>query len=220
MEIRNIDYNFIRKRLKRLEEAYKQSSDHTVRMAVKDKTFGEIIDRIDGFYEMFGESFEACQMGSLREIDMLCEEVMSKYTAKKLPSIAKGQAKKMLKLKERDLDKLLREYNKAVEERPLTYFSQQIDQKIVFITEMDGELVGTVGQVSKNQKNRESLCPFCNRFRKGDEILFATNAYSGKNGEYSAVGQYFCTDYVRCNEEIEDTTVLDAFVGYSLKKKK
>lgn len=125
----------------------------------------------------------------------------------------------MLKLKERDLNIFLREYNNALKGNPLTYYSQQIDQKVVFVTEDQGQLVGVVGSVSPNQRNRETLCPFCRKFRKGDEIRFVSIPVIGKKGEYSSIGQYCCSDMVKCNADIEETEALTEFVGYSYKKK-
>lgn len=221
MELKVTKYNFIRARMKRLEEAYKQSCDQNVRNAVKEKTFYEIAGEIDGFYEKFGDLFDGCEMSSLMEITKLTEAVMSEYSATPLPVIEASQAKRILKLKERDLNNFVKAYNAAVSKQPLTYYSQIIDQKIVFLTQIDGEFVGTVGQISKDRRNRESLCAFCRQFRRGDEIVFATTSTPAKNsGEYSAIGQYCCSDYNRCNNSIEDSSVLEDFVSFAMVKKK
>lgn len=43
----------------------------------------------------------------------------------------------------------------------------------------------------KDKCNREYLCAFCRKFRRGDEIVFATTSTPAKNnGEYSSIGQY------------------------------
>ena len=221
MELKVTQYNFIRARMKRLEEAYKQSCDQQVRNAVKEKTFYEIAGEIDGFYEKFADLFEGCEMSSLMEITKLTDVVMGEYTALKLPPIETAQAKRILKLKERDLNNFVKQYNQAVSKQALTYYSQLIDQKIVFLTQIDGEFVGTVGQLSKDRRNRESLCVFCRQFRRGDEIVFATTSTPAKNsGEYSAVGQYCCSDYNRCNNAIEDSKALEEFVSFAMVKKK
>lgn len=221
MELKVTQYNFIRARMKRLEETYKQSCDQQVRKAVKEKTFYEIAGEIDGFYEKFEDLFDGCEMSSLMEITKLTEAVMSEYTATKLPQIEPAQAKRLLKLKEKDLKNFVKAYNQAVSKQPLTYYSQLIDQKIVFLTQIDGEFVGSVGQVSKDRRNRESLCAFCRQFRRGDEIVFATVSTPAKNGgEYSAIGQYCCSDHTRCNNSIEDSSVLEEFVSFAMVKKK
>lgn len=160
-------------------------------------------------------------MSSLMEITKLIETVMSEYSAISLPTIEISQAKRILKLKDRDLNNFVKAYNQVVSKQPITYYSQIIDQKIVFLTQINGEFVGTVGQVTKDRRNRESLCAFCRKFRRGDEIVFVTTSTSVKNnGEYSAIGQYCCSDYNRCNNSIEDSGVLDEFVSFAMVKKK
>ena len=79
-EVKNEEYNFLRKRMLRLEEVYKQSSDQKVRQVVKEKTLYEICDRFPDFYEEYQDSFEACKMSSLMEISNLIDLVMSYYS--------------------------------------------------------------------------------------------------------------------------------------------
>ena len=42
-------------------------------------------------------------------------------------------------------------------------------------TYKDGEYYGIVSDLPKDAKHKKSLCCFCNSFRNGDEIVFATN---------------------------------------------
>lgn len=63
--IRNEDYNFIKKRMLRLEEAYKQSNDQKVRQLVKEQVLYEISERFPRFLEEYAASFANCQMSSL-----------------------------------------------------------------------------------------------------------------------------------------------------------
>lgn len=213
-EVTNEDYNFLRVRMRRLEEAYKQCIDQKVRQAVKERTLYEICERFPNFFEDYAEAFEACQMSSLREIVDLTDMVLGKYSVEKLPTIQASQVKKMLKLKDKALNSFVKGYNDAVAQRDLTYYSQRIDDKLVFLTQKDGELVGAVTQVSKAQRKGECLCHFCRKFRRGDEILFVTNSARTAKGEYSSLGQSICSDYERCNQDIEDRERVVKFLRY------
>lgn len=219
MEVEVTKYNFLRKRMRRLEECYKQSCDQNVRKAVRDRTLFEISEEIDGFYEMFAEMFNECEMSSLMEIVNLIEKVMENYSAKKLPQIDIKDAKKILKLKEKDVKDFVKDYNKAVIKEPLLYYSKQIDQKVIFLTQIDGEFIANVGQSSKNSNSKETLCCFCNQFRRGDEIMFATTKIGNKN-EYKVIGQYCCSDYQKCNHEIENIKNLETFLTQGKSKNK
>ncbi len=213
-EVTNEDYNFLRVRMRRLEETYKQCIDQKVRQAVKERTLYEICERFPNFFEDYAEAFEACQMSSLREIVDLTDMVLGKYSVEKLPTIQASQVKKMLKLKDKALNSFVKGYNDAVAQRDLTYYSQRIDDKLVFLTQKDGELVGAVTQVSKAQRKGECLCHFCRKFRRGDEILFVTNSARTAKGEYSSLGQSICSDYERCNQDIEDRERVVKFLRY------
>lgn len=57
-EMNNEEYNFVRKRLKRLEEAYNQTIDPSIRIAVKDQTCYELYERVPVFYNIFGNMLE------------------------------------------------------------------------------------------------------------------------------------------------------------------
>jgi len=219
-EIKNAEYNYIKNKLKLLEDAYKQSIDNGVRRTIKDEVLWDLSRKFDNFGDLFHMDFEMCQMKSLREIDELTKKVLGHYSIEKLPSISYKNAKRIFKLNERDLNGFVKRYNEAVEERPLSYYSERIEQKIVFLTQIDGELIGLVSDLPKKQHTGESLCYFCRRFRRGDEIVFVTNAIKSNKELYTSIGQYCCTDYTRCNTDIEDETMMKSFIGHGSKKKR
>lgn len=216
--VQNEDYNFLRNRMMRLEEAYKQSIDPKIRIAVRDKTLYDICERFPDFLDLHGEDFDKCQMSSLKETLDLYDSIMSLYAPEKLPPISsEKEVKGILKLKERALKNFIRSYNQAVSQQGLSYYSQRIDDKFVFLTVDDGKFVGAVTDVSRHQRGGESLCMVCQRFRRGDEILFLTNPVKSAKGEYAAVGQSICSDYENCNHALEDRKRLVKFLQYRQK---
>ena len=115
------------------------------------------------------------------------------------------------------LKRLEEAYNEAVKKENLTYFSARQDNKFIIMTYKDGEYYGTVSDLPKDAKHKKSLCCFCNTFRNGNEIVFATNTLKKSNGEYSSVGQYCCSDYQQCNKDIVDSDKLIEFLSYGKK---
>lgn len=219
LKISNIEYNLIRKKMQTLEEAYVQSCDDSVRKTAKEIAYLDLCMQIPGFYELFKDEFEKCQMTSLREITELSTEILSRLDVHKLSTIEVSQAKKVLKLKEKTMNQFLRGYNQMAKSRPLTYYSQQIDEKMVFLYYQDGQFMGVVGNISKTQRRREALCVFCNNFRNGEEIVFVTNAISSNSGDYSSIGLYCCKDTEKCNSSILNTDKLSNFMTYNGKQK-
>ena len=219
--ISNEDYNFLRKRMLRLEESYKQSNDSTVRRAVRDKTLFDICERFPDFLYEYGDVFECCAMSSLKEITDLYDLVMGRFSIKQLPKIeSEKEVKRLLKLKDKALKSFIKGYNEAVETHNLTYYSQRIDDKLVFLTVQDGEFVGAATDVSRSQRNGECLCHVCRRFKRGPEITFVTNTAKTTKGEYSSLGQTICSDYESCNREVEDREPLVKFLRYKLDKER
>ena len=219
--ISNEDYNFLRKRMMRLEESYKQSNDQTVRKAVRDKTLFDICERFPDFLYDYGDAFECCAMSSLKEITDLFDSVMGRYSIEPLPKIqSEKDVKRLLKLKDKALKTFIKGYNDAVETHNLTYYSQRIDDKLVFLTVQDGEFVGAATDVSRSQRNGECLCHVCRKFKRGGDITFVTNTAKTTKGEYSSLGQTICSDYESCNREVEDREPLVKFLRYKLDKER
>lgn len=219
MLINNEDYNYLRKKLRRLEEVYK-SDDINIRNAVKMTTLEEITYRLYDFKDLFKEDFEKCKMSSLLEIDNLQDKVLSNYGVKKLKEITEKELSKKLKLKDKPLKAFLKGYNEAIKNEDLTYYSQRIDDKLVILTENDGEFLGAVTNVIRTNSRSEHLCPFCNKFRHSDEVIFISNVKSNQQGEYSSLGQTICEDYKKCNKDIQSKEALNTFLSFKLDKGK
>ena len=218
--INNEDYNYLRKRMRRLEETYKQSEDPNIRNAVKMTTLEEINKRLYDFKDLFGTDFEKCKMSSLVEIDNLEEKVMSNYKVKKLQEVTEKELKKQLKLKDKPLKAFLKGYNEAIKNEDLTYYAQRIDDKLVILSKTEDEFVGAVTNVIRSNKKSQHLCPFCNKFRHGDEVIFISNVKSNQQGEYSSIGQTICEDYKMCNKDIQSKEALNTFLSFKLDKGK
>ena len=213
--VSNIEYNHVKKGLKRLEGAYNQSHDDTIRKAVKEKTYFDLAFTIEGFGERFYGAFETCQMQNLKEIDELAGTVLTQLEVTPLPQIEASTLKKRLKLKEKPMNSFVRGYNESTAKTSLTYYSQQIDEKLVLLHYKDGEFIGVVGDVLRKKGIGQSLCAFCNQFRRGEEIAMVTNNVKTPEGAYSTLGQYICLDHVKCNADILEENKLMDFMTYS-----
>lgn len=163
---------------------------------------------------MFGKELENCMMSSLKEICELTNRILEKVEINKLEEIDIKTAKKILKLKQKQLIKFIKSYNDAIKVHNLTYFSMILDNKFIILTVSNGKYYGNVSEISKEIRNKKSLCYFCNSFRDGNEIIFATNTLKKSNGEYSSIGQYCCSNYQKCNKEIIDINNLIEFLTY------
>ena len=201
-EISNEDYNFLMVRMRGLEETYKQCIDAKVRNIVKEKIFCEICIRFPTFFECYGDYFQQCKMSSLKEICDLIDLVNSKYVVKRMPYIREKQIMKILKLKEKSLKAFVKDYKKQV-----------------VLSQHDGELIGAVTQGFSFKGNKECLCYFCGKFRRGNEILFVTNSVRTAKGKYASIGQTICSDFELCNKNIEKKQNVIRFLSYGKQMK-
>jgi len=214
LNVTNLEYNLIKKQLKILETAYKQSNDKKVLESVKTRVYFELTSGINEFTEYFGKELEACQMTNLKEIDELREKIMANLNIKHLPKIEAKSLKKKLKLSDKDLASLIRGYNESINKKPLTYYSQKIDEKLVILYYENEECSAAVCSTIKNKRSLvPGFCHFCNTVRSCDEILFIANTRATKK-DYSSIGVYCCLNYEKCNADIIDTNNLRKFINY------
>ncbi len=218
LEINNIEYNLIKKKMKQLRDTYMQSNDQEICNVVKEQVFFELGTKINSFADFFAEFFEKCEMNSLKEIDDLEEAVLALIKVVKLPQIEYERMKKKVKMPEKNLKRVVKNYNEAVLNEPLTYYSQQIDEKKVFVFPKDEECLMVLCDTSRYNGGRKILCDFCNGFRTSDEILFVSNTIKLNKEEYSTLGLNCCSDYIKCNQDILQTEKLTDFLRYGKEK--
>ena len=159
-------------------------------------------------------------MSSLKEIVDIIDKIMSSLTIIKLVEIDLSTAKKIFKLKDKQLNNFVKSYNEAIKKENLTYFSKVIDNKYIILSFKNGEFYGTVTEIPKERKFKKNLCYICDNFRTGDEIYFVTNTSKKATGEYNTIGQYCCSDYQKCNKDIIDSEKLIDFLSHTKKYEK
>lgn len=214
IEVKNEEYNFIRKKLKILEDTYNQTNDPLVRITVKGQIDYDIYEYLPHIYSNFEKLLESCKMSSLKEILDMTDEILNSLEVIKMPLIDSKTAKKVLKLKDKQLKLFLKQYNERVQNENLTYFSTVVDDKFIVLTYKDGEFYGNVCTNVGNERQRENLCVFCNSFRKGSEITFITNTITKSGTLYASHGQYCCSDYELCNKDITNSEKMFKFLTY------
>lgn len=151
-------------------------------------------------------------MSSLKEINDINDKILSSLIINRMKEIDLSTAKKVLKLKDKQLNNFVKSYNEAIKKENLTYFSKVIDNKYIILFEKNDKFYGAVTEVSKERKVRKNLCYICNNFRIGDEIFFVANTTKKTNGEYNTIGHYCCSNYKKCNNDIIDSKKLKEFL--------
>jgi len=94
----------------------------------------------------------------------------------------------------------------------LSYFSLQIDNKLVLLTHQNNIHVSAICGITKNNKAHGSICYFCNNIRNAEDIMFISNTANSKRDGIHTIGVYSCAEYAKCNRVITDTEKMMSFM--------
>ncbi len=204
--IKNDQYNFIIKQATNISRAAHSVNDKDVK-----HTF--IYSALDKVLALFAD-LNSEQEALLTEIVKLDSEIaLEQYKVKLLAycipftDLTDSKIKKLF----RKVKKL--HYPDLTEDalKNLTYFSWHdagANQKFI-IKEVDDKLVGIHGRFVPS--NKKGICHFCNHITEVG-LLTVDIKLKGDAMNYKALGNYFCVDSTKCNQQITDTERLDAFL--------
>ena len=204
--IENNQYNFIIKQATNISRAAHSVNDKDVK-----HTF--IYSALDKVFALFSD-LNAEQEALLQEIVTLDSKVALEQYKEKLAAYCLP----FTELTDAKIKKLFRKVKKlnypelTVENvRNLTYFSWHdagSNQKFI-VRELDGKLVGVHGRFVPSSK--KGICHFCNSHAEVG-LLTVDIKLKGAAMNYRALGNYFCSDSTKCNQQITDTEKLDTFL--------
>lgn len=204
--IENYQYNFIIKQATNISRAAHSVNDKDVK-----HTF--VYAALDKVLTLFTE-LNAEQEELLKEIVTLDSEIALEQYKEKLATYCLP----FVELTDSKIKKLFRKvkklhYPELTEEntRNITYFSWYdagANQKFI-IKELDGKLVGVHGRFVPSSK--KGICHFCNQHTEVG-LLTVDIKLKGNAMNYRALGNYFCSDSTKCNQQITDMERLDAFL--------
>jgi hypothetical protein len=210
--IENDQYNFIIKQAANISRAAHSVNDKDVK-----HTF--VYSALDKVLALFTD-LNSEQEALLTEIVKLDSEIaLEQYKEKLLvycipfTDLTDSKIKKLF----RKVKKL--HYPDLTEDvlKNLTYFSWHdagANQKFI-IKEVDGKLVGVHGRFIPSSK--KGICHFCNHHAEVG-LLTVDIKLKGDALNYKALGNYFCVDSTKCNQQITDTEKLDTFLRETIGK--
>lgn len=204
--IENYQYNFIIKQAANISRAAHSVNDKDVK-----HTF--VYSALNKVLALFTD-LSAEQEALLKEIVTLDSEIALEQYKEKLAAFCIP----FTELTDAKIKKLFRKVKKlnypelTVENtRNLTYFSWHdagTNQKFI-VKELDGKLVGVHGRFVPS--NKKGICHFCNSHSEVG-LLTVDIKLKGDAMNYKALGNYFCSDSAKCNQQITDTEKIDAFL--------
>lgn len=204
--INNYQYNFIIQQATNISRAAHSVNDKDVK-----RTF--VYSALDKVLALFTD-LNTEQEALLTEIVSLDSEIALEQYKEKLTEFCLP----FTELTDAKVKKLFRKVKKlhypdltAETTKNLTYFSWHdagANQKFI-IKEVDGKLVGVHGRFIPSSK--KGICHFCNHHSEVG-LLTVDVKLKGDAMNYKALGNYFCVDSAKCNQQITDTERIDAFL--------
>lgn len=197
--IKKHEFNYIRKWLSDLNNAFKSCADPKIIAANK----GYIQDKILKLFADLSEEEKA-----LLDIDSVAGSAdMDAYLSKLndhtygMKSVTDTQLSKLFK-KEKKL-----KLPKQPSDSKIIYlgWTDRAVNKLYVVYPLQGSLVGMACRITEPASNNKHRCMFCGRVGSEEEIAFVTalcKTPHAAEGTYRSVGFDICLDHERCNERM------------------
>ncbi|MFB1082884.1 FusB/FusC family EF-G-binding protein [Jeotgalibacillus sp. JSM ZJ347] len=204
--ISNEQFNVIKSQIIGMQRQANVTSDEGVKTAVKEAAEAKVHDSFEQLtpdQEQLISGVAALETEEERTKFLMDLTPYRKSFPEVTPADLRGLFPKVKKLHIPDLE--------SVDFRALTYLGwKDIGQsKQYFVYMKNGELKGVQGRYVISA--RKGICSLCNRY--GDVALTSIQNKPRESEGLKSYGQYICYDSKECNQSIQDSSQLEAFLG-------
>lgn len=204
--ISNEQFNVIKSQIIGMQRQANVTSDEGVKTAVKEAAEAKVHD---SFEQLTPDQEQLISGVAALETEEERTKFLMDLTPyrKSFPEVTsadlRGLFPKVKKLHIPDLE--------SVDFRALTYLGwKDIGQsKQYFVYMKNGELKGVQGRYVISA--RKGICSLCNRY--GDVALTSIQNKPRESEGLKSYGQYICYDSKECNQSIQDSSQLEAYLG-------
>lgn len=205
--IKKHEYNYIRKRLHDLNNAFIGCVDIDIIEATKTYIREKILCLFTNLSEEEKELLDISRITNSFQIDIYLAE-LNEYVYG-MPSITNSQIIKLFK-KEKKF-KLPNQNAQDSKNVYLGWIDESI-RKLFVVYNMNDKLVGMACRITNNVSSSTHRCVLCNRVSTGSEVAFVSPLCKTANtgeGAYRSIGFDICLDSEMCNERISSTEKLE-----------
>ncbi|MBW9143997.1 FusB/FusC family EF-G-binding protein [Clostridium sp. CM027] len=196
--IKKHEYNYIRKRLYDLNNAFRVCLDINIIEVTKAYKHLQILNIFTNLSEEEKELLDISKITTPLHIDKYLAE-LNEYVYG-MPNITNAQISRLFKK-----EKKFKLPNLNAQDSKNVYLGW-IDNSIrkLFVTyNMDGKLIGMACSISSNGSNNAHRCVLCNHSAGENEVNFVSPiCKTTREGAYRSIGFDLCLDSKKCNERI------------------
>ena len=196
--IKKHEYNYIRKRLYDLDNAFRVCLDPNIIEVTKAYKHQQILNI---FTNLTGEEKELLDISKLTtplHIDKFLDE-LNEYVYG-MPNITNAQICRLFKK-----EKKLKSPNSDAQDSKNVYLGwiDKSAKKLFIAHNIDGKLIGMVCRTSSYGANNAHRCVLCNHSAGENEVDFVSPiCKTTGEGAYRSIGFDLCLDSKKCNERI------------------
>lgn len=198
--IKKHQYNYIKKCLNDLNNAYRSSSDTNIVEATKAHIQEKILNAFTDLSEEEKELLNISKITDPSQIDKYLSH-LNEYVYG-MPNITDSQISKLFK-KEKKLK--LPNLNEQNSKNVYLGWFDDSTKKLFVAYNMDDKLIGMACRVTNHGSNNTHMCTLCNRIGGENEVAFVSPICKTPNaakGAYRSIGFDLCLDSEKCNDRI------------------
>ena len=198
--IKKHEYNYIRKRLNDLNNAFRGCVDINIIEVTKSYKHRQILSIFTNLSEEEKELLDINKLTTPMHIDKYLAE-LNEYVYG-MPNITTAQISRLFKKEKKlKLPSLNAQDSKNVY---LGWIDESI-RKLFVAYNMNGKLIGMACRITTCGSNNTHLCVLCNHVGGENEVAFVSPMCKTSNtgeGAYRSIGFDMCLDSEKCNERI------------------
>jgi len=203
--IKKHQYNYIRKCLNDINNAFRSSADMNIIEATKAYTYEKILNIFSNLSEEEKEILDITKINDPLLINGYLDSL--KEYVYVMPNITNSQITKLFKKEKKfKLPSLDAQEAKNVY---LGWIDESL-RKLFIAYSMEGNLMGMSCRITNHNSNNTHICTLCNHVGRDNEVAFVSPICktTGEN-YYKSIGFNVCLDSAQCNDRIVSTEKLE-----------
>lgn len=203
--IKKQEFNYIRKCLFDLNNAFRNCVDGNIVETTKLITQDKILNFFDNLSEEEKEILDISKINEPLQIDSYLKD-LDKYVYG-MSNITKNELTKVFKK-----EKKLKLPNLNIEDSKLVYLGwiDESTNKLLIVYNVDGKLLGMACRLTLNSPKGANVCTLCNHIASENEVAFVSPICKPRSeDDYKSLGFHICLNSEECNERITSTEKLE-----------
>lgn len=206
--IKKQEYNYIKKCLSDLNNAFRNCIDSNIVETTKICTQDKILSFFNNLSEEQKEILNISKITEPLHIPIYLKD-LDQYVYG-MPTVTGAEINKVFKK-----EKKLKLPDLSVQDSKLVYLGwiDESTRKLLITYNINDTLLGMACRLTSSKPNSANICTLCNHIGSENEVAFVSPICKPKNqDDYKSLGFYVCLNSSECNERITSTEKLENLI--------